>query len=51
MRTILWLILIYFAYYFGWKAGADGKNLIFDWHNLIDEKNYIEIKNWFSKHF
>ena len=51
MKTVLWLVLIYFAYYLGWRSGVEGKELIFDWHYFLDEQNYTAITNWFARYF
>ena len=51
MKNFIWLILIYFAYYIGWQSGIEGKDLLFDWHYLLDRDNYVPVTEWVNKYF
>ena len=51
MKNLICLILIYFAYYFGWQSGTQGKELFFDWHYFLDKNNYTALGEWIAKYF
>ena len=51
MKTLIFLVLIYFAYYLGWQSGVEGKELLFDWHYFLDGKNYTAVGEWAAKYF